>query len=86
MPQNNIHEELTLALKLFNITLKEWSERIIKPDGAKGVHPSMVIRCAQGGEDSDWLRMEIKTYIDLAHRTFPEYYAYHKQSKEKVES
>lgn len=86
MPQNNIHEPLTLALKLFNLTLKEWSGNLVKPDGTKGVSSSMVIRSAQGREESDWLRSEIEAVITKAHQTFPDYYAYHSREKVKAES
>ena len=81
MPQNNIHEPFSTALKLFNITLKEWSKNRIKPDGALGVHPSMVIRCAKGREDSEWLRTDIEQLIEKAHETFPDFYAYHNKEK-----
>jgi len=76
---HNVHKELTKALHLYDLTLKAWSAQLIKPDGSIGVSSSMVIRCAQGREETEWLRKEIEQLISKAHEDFPDFYAFHEQ-------
>ena len=79
MTESNIHEELTMALRLFKLTLKDWAASRKKPDGSVGVTPSMVLHCAQGREDTAWLRSDIETLISKAHKTFPDFYDFHER-------
>lgn len=77
MSDSNIHSELTTALRLFKIYLKDYAAKQQKPDGTQGVTPSLVIRVAKGQEELVWLRDEIERLISEAHDTFKDFYAFH---------
>ena len=78
MPEtSNLHDELSTALKLFDITLKDWATKLVKPTGGVGVSSTAVIRCAKGQENIEWISKEIHKLITQARNTFPEYYKYH---------
>jgi len=79
MTESNIHKDLTVALGLFKLTLKEYASTRTKPDGSVGVSPSMVIHCAQGREETAWLRSNIETLISKARETFPDFYEFHER-------
>lgn len=85
MEHNNLHNDLSVALRLFNITLTDWSASLKRPNGTVGVSAPTVIRCAQGKEPTPWLREKITDLIRASHATFPGYYLYHARKQAKAD-
>jgi len=72
--QADIHEQLKIALHLFNSTISSYAQTLISPRTGNPISHTAVIRVAQGHVHIPWIRRNIEQTITKAQNEHPSYF------------